>query len=109
MRPRGELRQAAERALLAGPATSREAAERTQAAFDAMRRALDNMVRAGDAVKVEPRTVPGVKRPVPVYALAGASGSDAGLALATCWADWPGAGPPRSAAHASKATGTIER
>jgi hypothetical protein len=105
MRPRGELRQAAERALLAGRATSREAAERTQVAYDAMRVALDNAVRAGDVVKVEPRRVPGVKRPVPVYALATASSSDAGLALATCWAEWPCTGPPRSRLS-SKATGT---
>lgn len=32
-------------------------------------RTLDNMVTAGEVAKLDPVRVPGVKRPVPVYAL----------------------------------------
>lgn len=71
MRPTGEIHLALRRAMLkAGrPATSRELARLACTGQEATRHTLDNMVRARRALQLEPRRVPGVKRPVPVYAL----------------------------------------
>jgi predicted ArsR family transcriptional regulator len=60
-------------ALIDGPGTCRQLAQRTGLAVSATRTALDNMVRRGDATADERVRVPGVKRPVPVYARAQAS------------------------------------
>ena len=54
-------------ALIDGPGTTRQLAQRTGWAIGMTRRALDNMVTAGDAHKPRSVRVPGVKRPVPVY------------------------------------------
>jgi hypothetical protein len=72
MRPCGEIRCA----LLAafgqlGQATTRQAAERAQVGMRAATVTVAHMVRAGDlVVQGDPIRVPGVRRPVPVYALA---------------------------------------
>lgn len=70
MRPVGEIRQALEQALRAtGAATSRALAASACVGLTAAQRTLDNMARGGHVVKGRTR-VPGVRRPVPVYALA---------------------------------------
>lgn len=70
MRPAGEIHQALRRAMIKhGPATTRDLARLACTGLDATRHTLDNMVRARKALQLEPRRVPGVKRPVPVYAL----------------------------------------
>jgi len=69
MRPAGAYRIAIEQSLCQGPATSREAASRACLSVVDARYTLDNMRRAGDVVRTTKR-VDGVKRPVPVYALA---------------------------------------
>lgn len=67
-RPRGEFRRLITKALAdGGPATSREIAQRTGIAFGVTMETLNNMVRAGDAVKLEPVRRSGVCRPVPFY------------------------------------------
>ena len=68
-RPRGELRTALHEALKAGQGTTRELATRSGVGLTASMRTLDNMVTAGEVAKLDPVRVPGVKRPVPVYAL----------------------------------------
>lgn len=70
MRPQSEIRVTLAAALLDGPGTCRQLAQRIGASVGITRMALDNMVRAGDAAKVDPVRMPGVKRPVPVYARA---------------------------------------
>lgn len=67
MRPVGEIRLCLEAALIDGPGTSRQLAQRIGAGFAAVTKALDNMVTAGVATKGRPVRVPGVKRSVPVY------------------------------------------
>jgi len=70
MRPAGEIHLALRRAMMKrGPATTRELAAAACTGLDATRHTLDNMVRARRALLLEPRRVPGVRRPVPVYAL----------------------------------------
>lgn len=87
MRPPGEIRLALVTALQAGPGVSREVAQRARTGYEATRRTLDNMVRAGVAAKrKEPARVPGCKRPVPVYELAEASATPDS---ATVLAGWP--------------------
>lgn len=54
-------------ALVDGPGTTVELAQRTGWSIGKTRAALDNMRRAGDVRTVEPVRRPGVKRPVPVY------------------------------------------
>lgn len=68
MRPQSEIRVDLSAALLDGPGTSRELAQRTGWAIGMVRKCLDNMVGAGDAVKPRCVRVHGVRRPVPVYA-----------------------------------------
>lgn len=67
MRPTSEIRLTLAAALVDGGGTTRQLAQRTGWAIGMTRRALDNMVTAGDAAKLSSVRVPGVKRPVPVY------------------------------------------
>lgn len=71
MRPAGELHLALRQAMWRSgkPMTTQQVAHLACAGLVATRTTLDNMVRARKALKLEPRRVPGVKRPVPVYAL----------------------------------------
>lgn len=68
MRPQSEIRICLSAALLEGPGTTRQLAQRTGWSIGLAREALNNMVRAGDAHKPYSVRVPGVKRPVPLYA-----------------------------------------
>ncbi len=98
MRPQSEIRVTLAAALVDGPGTTRQLAQRTGWAIGTTRRALDNMVTAGDAAKVARVRVPGVKRPVPVYGRAArrqalqAQGG-AGVDLIMAWAGVQLAGP----------------
>lgn len=67
MRPQSEIRVTLAAALVDGGGTTRQLAQRTGWSIGMTRRALDNMVTAGDACKPRTVRVPGVKRPVPVY------------------------------------------
>jgi len=67
MRPQSEIRVCLSSALVDGPGTTRQLAQRTGWSIGMTRRALDNMCTAGDACKPRSVRVPGVKRPVPVY------------------------------------------
>lgn len=67
MRPQSEIRLTLAAALVDGGGTTKDLARRTGWAIGMTRRALDNMVTAGDAAKVRTVRVPGVKRPVPWY------------------------------------------
>ena len=71
MRPAGEVRVALLTALreAKAPATSRMLAGRACVGKEAARHTLDNLVRAEVAERTGTVRVPGVKRPVPVYAL----------------------------------------
>jgi hypothetical protein len=66
----GPERQALTAAMREVCGTSRTLAERANVGYDVARMVLDNMVRAEQAVKATSLRVAGVKRPVPVYALA---------------------------------------
>lgn len=66
-RPQSEIRVDLMAALVDGPGTSRDLAQRTGWSIGLTREALNNMVKAGDVRKVAPVRRPGVKRPVPVY------------------------------------------
>lgn len=89
-RPRGELRLALRHALEAGPGTTRELAQRSGAGVSASMLTLDNMVTAGEVKKLEPTRRPGVRRPVPVYALSDTNRSEgtAGSALQRLLQAW---------------------
>ena len=88
-RPRGEIRIVLHAALANGPGTTRELALRSGVGISMTRRTLDNMVTAGDASKVDSVRRPGVKRPVPVYALSAPAGQPAqGLDLQAAFAAW---------------------
>lgn len=67
MRPQSEIRVCLAAALVEGPGTCRQLAQRTGWSVGLTRTALDNMVRAGDACKLDSVRVRGVCRPVPVY------------------------------------------
>lgn len=67
MRPHSEIRIDLAAALVDGGGTTKQLAQRTGWSIGLTRRALDNMVTAGDACKSRSVRVPGVKRPVPVY------------------------------------------
>lgn len=73
MRPAGELRAALLRAMreCKVPVPGKVLAQRACVGFDAAQHTLANMVRDRAAVKAGTVRVPGVKRPVPVYALPG--------------------------------------
>lgn len=96
-RPRGEIREVLARGLQVGAGHTRELALRTGVGVTAARRTLDNMRRAGEAVVLREVRMQGVRRPVPVYGLAGtpdapapaAAGLAAGCALVSCWARCP--------------------
>lgn len=70
MRPQSEIRVCLSAALMEGPGTTKQLAQRTGWSIGMTMTALHNMVRAGDAKKLPPVRVPGVSRPVPVYARA---------------------------------------
>lgn len=75
-RPRGEIRQAlnsAARKLHAqhGPVTWRDMAKAACVGFGAAKTTARNMERAGELVVVDSRAVPGVCRPMKLYAPAG--------------------------------------
>lgn len=71
MRPIGEASAAVELALADGPGTTRQIAQRTGWSIGVTRYTLNNL-RGRDRVIVARRVREvGVKRPVPVYALAG--------------------------------------
>lgn len=87
MRPVSDIRLGLQAALVDGPGTSRELAQRICAGRQAVTVALDNMVRAGDVAKLpRPVRVPGVKRPVPVYARPQAADAGPVQSLLACWA-----------------------
>lgn len=67
MRPQSEVRVDLAAALIDGPGTTRQLAQRTGWSIGMARTALDNMVRSGQACKGAPVRLPGCKRPVPVY------------------------------------------
>jgi hypothetical protein len=92
MRPQSEIRITLAAALVDGPGTTKQLAQRTGWSIGMTMRALDNMVTAGDARKASSVRVPGVKRPVPVYEravracdAAGGSG-EPGVDLIMAWA-----------------------
>jgi hypothetical protein len=66
-RPQSEIRVDLAAALVDGPGTCRQLAQRTGWSIGLTREALNNMVRAGDVRKLPPVREAGVKRPVPVY------------------------------------------
>lgn len=67
MRPHSDIRIDTAAALLDGPGTTRQLAQRTGWSIGLTRRVLDNMCTAGDVHKPHSVRVAGVKRPVPVY------------------------------------------
>ena len=81
MRPHSDVRCDVAAALVDGPGTVLELAQRTGWSVAAVRTALDNMVRAGDATNEAhpPVRRPGVCRPVPVFSRA--QRSEQGLRL----------------------------
>lgn len=97
MRPQSEIRVDLAAALVDGPGTCKQLAQRTGWSIGMTREALNNMVRAGQAHKPRTVRVPGVKRPVPVYArvplpafdLASRSGHAALGGVLSGWARWP--------------------
>jgi hypothetical protein len=73
MRPRGEIRQALTSAALhlvaeRGCFTGRDVAHAAQVAMEKARLTLKDMVRAGELVVVGETTLPGICRPMNVYA-----------------------------------------
>ena len=94
MRPQSEIRVTLAAALIDGAGTTKQLAQRTGWSIGLTRRALDNMVTAGDACKPRSVRVPGVKRPVPVYARAtraedAATRGTAAVDLIMAWAGMP--------------------
>ena len=67
MRPQSEIRVTLAAALIDGGGTTKQLAQRTGWSIGLTRRALDNMVTAGDASKPRSVRVAGVCRPVPWY------------------------------------------
>ena len=67
MRPQSEIRVTLAAALIDGGGTTKQLAQRTGWSIGLTRRALDNMVTAGDAHKPRTVRVAGVCRPVPWY------------------------------------------
>lgn len=70
MRPQSDIRVDTAAALVDGPGTTHQLAQRTGWSIGLTRRVLDNMCTAGDAHKPHSVRVAGVKRSVPVYARA---------------------------------------
>ena len=93
MRPRGEIRQALAQAGAAladehGGFTWREAAALARVGFTAARQTVANMERAGELECVGQRHVPGVCRPMNVYAPRRASEPAAGISLDQAMRGW---------------------
>lgn len=90
MRPPGPCRMDTLAALVDGPGTTREIAQRTGWAIGDTRQALKRLRKSGEVVMLEPIKARGVKRPVPVYGKAEtapepqASSADA-LAMLQAW------------------------
>jgi hypothetical protein len=98
MRPYSDVRVDLAAALIDGEGTTKQLAQRTGLPVSRTRRALDNMVRAGDAMKMTPVRVPGVKRPVPVYGRAVraddmACDAEPFVSLIQAWASMPARQP----------------
>ena len=95
MRPQSEIRLDLAAALLDGPGTCKELAQRTGWSIGLTRRALNNMCHAGDVHKPCSVRVPGVRRPVPVYARtiriadAIATQHQAPQQVLAAWGRWP--------------------
>jgi len=73
-RPRGDIRQALAQAAQAlhverGAFTWREVAQAAQVGYTAARQTVKNMQQAGELVRCGRRKVPGVCRPVNLYAM----------------------------------------
>lgn len=68
MRPQSEVRVAVSAALVDGPGTTRQLAQRTGWSVGHVRVALDNMARAGEAYVSHLVAQAGARRRVPVYA-----------------------------------------
>ena len=91
MRPQSEIRVTLAAALVDGKGTTKQLAQRTGWSIGMTRMALHNMWCAGDVEKIEQIRVPGVKRPVPVYARAtraldAATCGSTGVDLIRAWA-----------------------
>lgn len=105
-RPQSEIRVDLMAALVDGPGTTRELAQRTGWAIGLTREALNNMVKAGDVRKGKPVHVRGVKRPVPVYERAVRVRDALGTAhlslhgVMAGWARWPAFATSNTEAHA---------
>lgn len=112
MRPTSEIRLTLAAALVDGGGTTRQLAQRTGWSSGMTRRALDNMVTAGDAAKLSSVRVAGCKRPVPVYTRAqrpvatpgggrsqGADLCAPGLDLISAWMRTATAGAARTGRH----------
>lgn len=102
MRPHSEIRVGIAAALVDGPGTCRQLAQRTGWSIAMTRTALDNMVRAGQAAKPRSIRVAGVKRPLPVYArpalLSNPTPAHAELSSALQgWTRWPAWARPQGA------------
>lgn len=95
MRPQSECRVDVAAAMVDGPGTVKQLAQRTGWSIGKVRTAVDNMVRAGDAEEVGRVRVRGVKQRVPVYGRAvrvrDAIGSGYGAveSVLSGWARWP--------------------
>jgi len=95
MRPQSEIRCDIAAALMDGPGTTKQLAQRTGWSIGMTRAALNNMVTAGDACKHGSVRVAGVKRPVPVYARAmrdedvAFHGAEPLAAVLSAWKRWP--------------------
>ena len=68
MRPQSEVRLAVSAALVDGPGTTRQLAQRTGWSVGLVRKALDNMAQAGEAYVSHVVQQRGARRRVPVYA-----------------------------------------
>lgn len=102
MRPQSEIRVMLAAALVDGPGTTRQLAQRTGWSIGMTREALNNMARAGDARKRYIR-VPGVRRPVPQYERAVRADDAAAAAqpyqsLISAWMGRPAGALPMEAA-----------
>ncbi len=93
MRPAGEYRLALETAAgeLGRAGTWRELAAAAGVGFEVARCTAKNMVRDGVFERAGTVSVPGVCRPMVLYAPAGPAGAPPGAALESvvrCWADF---------------------
>lgn len=68
MRPQSEVRLAVSAALVDGPGTTKQLAQRTGWSIGLVRKVLDNMAQAGEAYVSHVVVQRGARRRVPVYA-----------------------------------------